>query len=1037
MSEGILKALMKLFAYVAFRAEDARSRRSVVENFLNQQLNHRLVSEYLSLFDNYFNEHQKKLEDKNRFHKRHSAGSVKILKIAYTVNEELTHYQKVIVLIQLIEFLNSGIGINNIEKEVINTVASTFNIDEEETILIYNFVLSLKSHKIPGSNKVLIIDGKEKNKHPRCKHLYRHNLKGTIAILHIESANLFIFRFDTSLDLFMNGQLIPGIRINVLRPGSALRNKLIKPIYYSDVLGQFTSDKIATPILFEVDDVTYHFNKKSIGLHNTSFTSESGKLVGIMGSSGAGKSTLINVLSGSYFPTNGAVRINGIDLHNEPERIEGLIGYVSQDDLLIEDLTVYQNLYYNAKLCFGNLTEYNIKKKVINLLKSLGLYEIREMKVGSPLNKKISGGQRKRLNIALELIREPAVLFLDEPTSGLSSKDSDNIIDLLKELAIKGKLVFVVIHQPSSDIFKMFNQLLVLDEGGYLIYNGDPVESIQYFKSCINHANWEESECPHCGNVNAEQILNIIGAQVVDEYGNLTPSRKLDPFDWHQRFKKYYNERLKPAAHNEYENLLPKITFKVPDRFNQFLIFLKRDLISKFTNNQYLMINFLETPVLALLLSYIIRYYNVDSNNTAGYIFAKNPNLTIYIIMAVIIAIFVGLTVSAEEIINDRKILKRESFLNLSRLSYLFSKVAILVGLSALQSFLFVLVGNAIIGIKGMFFEYWLILFSSSVFANMLGLNISDSFRKTVNIYIIIPFLIIPQLILSGIFISFDRFNPDISSPNEIPWYGEMITTRWAFEALAVNQFINNDYEKHFYVYDKVKSQARFKKEYWLPAMSNKLEKALKLFESKNDPEHLSYILSLLQTEFRKNITGAVDINNFFNLNTYKQDFGRKVYYKTKEYLNALKKYYRELYNTSDRLLDKEKLRLTRTPELREQFIKMKNDYSNEDLERFLRNKNNFFSSKIIEYNGQFYQKVDPVFRDPEHPFIKAHFFSPAKNVFNKPFDTFYVNLAVIWFFNLLLFISLNYRLLPRIINYGFFVSGSFKNKRKKNGHDN
>ena len=137
------------------------------------------------------------------------------------------------------------------------------------------------------------------------------------------------------------------------------------------------------------------------------------------------------------------------------------------------------------------------------------------------------------------------------------------------------------------------------------------------------------------------------------------------------------------------------------------------------------------------------------------------------------------------------------------------------------------------------------------------------------------------------------------------------------------------------------------------------------------------------------------------------------------------------MYNTADRLQDKEKQKLTKTPELRAQFIKLKNDYSNEALERFLRNKNNFFSSKIIEYNGQFYQKVDPVFRDPEHPFIKAHFFSPEKNIFNKPFSTFYVNLLVLWVFNLLLFISLNLRLLPRVLNYGFFVSSTINRKRK------
>ncbi len=1031
MSEGILKALMKLFALVSSPSSEAKSRRSIVESFLHQQLNYQIVNEYLNLFDEYFAEQKEKSHEKE-IHKHTSVSSVKVLKIALKINEEFTYYQKIFVLIKLIEFLNSGIGISKQEKEFIDTVASTFNIVERETELIYEFITGTGTDSEPESNKVLIVDENPENSYLPCKHIHRSNLKGKISFLNIESANLFIFRFDSHLDLLMNGQLISGDRIHILRPGSTLRNKRINSIYYSDILVQFTSDKISTPVIFDVENVTYNFNKNSIGLHNTTFTAESGKLVGIMGASGAGKSTLINVLSGSFIPTQGTVKINEIDLHDYPEKLEGLIGYVSQDDLLIEDLTVAQNLYYNAKLCFGNLTEFQIKKKVFNLLKSLGLHDIKEMKVGSPLNKKISGGQRKRLNIALELIREPAVLFLDEPTSGLSSKDSDNIIDLLKELTIKGKLVFVVIHQPSSDIFKMFNQLLVLDEGGYLIYNGDPVESIQYFKSCINHANREESECPNCGNVNAEQILNIVGGQVVDEYGSVTSTRKLEAAEWHQRFKVWHKQKLISQEDRVIAPELPKISFKIPGKIKQFIIFLKRDILAKLTNNQYLLINLLETPILALLLSYIIRYYNVDSNNSTGYIFSKNPNLTIYIIMAVIIAIFVGLTVSAEEIINDRKIRKREAFLNLSRASYLFSKVAILVGLSAIQSFLFVIIGNSIIGIKGMYFHYWLILFSSSVFANMLGLNISDTFRKTVNIYITIPFLVIPQLILSGIFISFDRFNPDISSPNKIPWYGEMITSRWAFEALATYQFINNDYEKHFYIYDQIKSQASFKKEYWIPTLKNKLEKAKKLYQSKQDPKQLDYTLSLLQSELRKHQVSGVDIDQYFNINKFKINFNEELYGATNLYITKLKKYYRALYNTADKLQDKEKLELTKTPELKEKFITMRNNNTNEDLERFLRNKNSFFSDKIIEYDGQLWQKTDPIFQDPEHSFITAHFFSPVKNVFSRPVSTYWVNTFVIWMMNIVLFISLQYRLLPRLFNFGFFVSSTIKTKRKK-----
>src|SRR5690606_33085618 len=155
-----------------------------------------------------------------------------------------------------------------------------------------------------------------------------------------------------------------------------------------------------------------------------------GSLAGIIGDSGAGKRTLLNLLTGILRPQSGSITINGVDIHNTPQRLEGLIGYAPQDDLLIEDLTPYQTLYHHATLCFDHISKPNIKRKVLSLLRALGLYEIRDMKVGNPLNKKISGGQRKRLNIALELIREPAVMFMDEPTSGLSSRDSENIMDL-------------------------------------------------------------------------------------------------------------------------------------------------------------------------------------------------------------------------------------------------------------------------------------------------------------------------------------------------------------------------------------------------------------------------------------------------------------------------------------------------------------------------------------------------------------------------------------------------------------------------------
>src|SRR5512133_3797294 len=287
---------------------------------------------------------------------------------------------------------------------------------------------------------------------------------------------------------------------------------------------QFMKEEFrASRVVYEVNNLEYRFKNGKVGIHHMTFKEESGRMVGIMGASGAGKSTLLGVLNGTNSPYDGEVLINGVSIHNDKDKVKGLIGYVSQDDLLIEELTVFENLFYNAKLCFDNLSESEIITRVDSVLKNLGLYEIRDIQVGSPLNKKISGGQRKRLNISLELIREPAIMFLVEPTSGLSSRGSDNILALLQELALKGKLLFVVIHQPSSDIFKMFDRLIILDTGGHLIYNGNPIESIMYFKSRIHHAAWNESECHSCGNVNPEQIFNIVESRVLNEYGQETP----------------------------------------------------------------------------------------------------------------------------------------------------------------------------------------------------------------------------------------------------------------------------------------------------------------------------------------------------------------------------------------------------------------------------------------------------------------------------------------------------------------------------------
>jgi ABC transport system ATP-binding/permease protein len=1013
MSEQILKALMELFAIIA-RPKNNEStgmdRRPVVESFLRRQLNEDLVGNYLYVYDDFFEKHLSLI---NRSGKRRiGPDSVKVLRICDEINHELTQKQKLIVLINLFEFVNSdNLEISDQEFEFIETVSDSFYINRSEHDDIRDYTIA-SNELIPESENILFI-GEELDGLKETKYLPSQQLKGQLRILHVRSATMYFLRYLGNNELYLNGQLLQSDKIYVFNTGSSIRNHTIKPIYYSDVVSLFHAEGRETEIMFEAKEISYKFKNGTIGLHPMNFYERSGRLVGIMGASGAGKSTLLHLLNGTNKPETGKITINGINIHEEKKHIEGLIGFVSQDDLLIEELSVYQNLYYNAKLCFSNYSETELEETVEKMLNSLGLYEIKDIEVGSPLNKKISGGQRKRLNIALELIREPAVLFLDEPTSGLSSRDSENIMDLLKELSLKGKLVFVVIHQPSSDIFKMFDKLLILDTGGYLIYDGDPIDSILYFKSQIHHANYNESECRVCGNVNPEQLFNIVESNVLDEYGNLTNNRKKSSKQW---YNLYLDERDKKDSAPHTEKELPKISFKIPNKLKQFSIFLTRDVLSKLSNSQYLIINLLEAPVLAFVLAFIIKYYNVSETNELGYTFYGNSNIPVYIFMSVIISFFMGLTVSSEEIIKDRKILKREAFLNLSWSSYLLSKIGVLIILSAIQAFAFVIVGNSILEIKGMYLHYWIILFSCWVSANLIGLVISDSFNTVVTIYILIPFLVIPQIILSGVIVKYEKLNPKISSPNKIPIYGEIMTARWGYEALAVHQFTANEYMKLFYQDNKLMSICDYKKYYWVKNLENKVDYISKYYDDPEKSKKVESYISLLYNEINEELkaTEKIKFNHIKDLET--GNITDELLNELDTYLKTVNRAYIRVYNQVNDKKDKLIRSFQSTPEDKEKFNELKRRYHNEKLAEFV--KNSTEQDKIVEYKGKLIQKASPIYLNPESSMIKAHFYAPNKMIFGRYMSTFWVNTIVIWLMSIFFYITLYFRGLRKLLTF-------------------
>jgi len=887
---------------------------------------------------------------------------------------------------------------------------------EDEYKLNENFVFENDYRNYIDSPHLLLIGDKiDKSPNSQIKLLKHPGMLGSVAIIQVKSVDMYFIKYHGNDSVFLNGLPIFGHTIHLFPYGSSLKLSHGSPIYYSDIVSHFLLDSSIQNISFNARNLEYRFPGGSIGLQDVFISEGPGKLIGIMGSSGAGKTTLLNVLAGLEKPSKGEILINGINI-NDPEeakKIEGMIGYVAQDDILFEELTVYQNLYYNAKLCFGNLNEEEINKKVIQVLKDLGLYEIRDIKVGNVLNKKISGGQRKRLNIALELIREPSILFLDEPTSGLSSRDSENVMDLLKELTLKGKLIFVVIHQPSSDIFKMFDKLIIMDVGGYQIFYGNPIEAVVYFKQKTNQINAEIGQCKECGNVNPESIFNAIEARVVDDYGNFTEKRKVSPEVWYS----YFLELPKTFVEDVKE--IPQKLLIIPSKYKQLKVFITRDLLSKISNVQYLFINLLEAPVLAFILSFIIRY--VENANEV-YHFSQNENIPAYLFMSIIVALFMGLTVSAEEIIRDAKILKRETFLNLSRLSYINSKIIILFGLSAIQTLSYVIIGNAILDIKDMNLRYWLVLFSCACFANVLGLNISASFNSAVTIYIIIPLLLIPQMILSGAIFSFDKLNKVISSKDKVPVIADIMASRWAFEALAVSQYRDNRLRSKFFQIEQQESEANYKHVYWGAFLLNKIEEVENLL-IKKDKGYEKEVLDRLILIENELINESLQNQNFkFDLTTLEsaKKFNYSAVQELENVIKKLKTYYSnrfiQLNDQKDLIISK----LVSSPELSKLYFELKRNYENEALSNLVRNVT--AKNKIIENEGRLVQKIDLIYRMPQQPDnplnYRTHLYSSVKPIFRTYIDTFYFNVGIIWLMTIFLYFTLYINLFRKAIEF-------------------
>ena len=575
----------------------------------------------------------------------------------------------------------------------------------------------------------------------------------------------------------------------------------------------------------EANEVTHRFSKGEIGLEGISFSVTRGELVCVMGASGSGKSTLLRVLAGQLQPTSGEVILNGQSLYQNLDALKQYVSYMPQQDAFDEHLTIGENLLFAAAIRAPHLSRRDRSRRLDAKLVELGLGERRDAVVGSPERKLLSGGERKRLNIGLDMFGMSDVYLFDEPTSGLSSKDSEHVMEIIRGLA-HNKIVIVTIHQPSSKIFQMFHKAILLDKGGRLVFFGTPSDMLRYFAEAEHQHQFgaELGACPSCGTTRPEFIFDVLETPLRDlsgdiiyeenSRGQLVASRRYSPDFWRDKYEafrliqdvKQVSLRQEPAAPLPVPPVQRKrLPLRWHDEWTQFRTLLRRSFISKLRNRANLVITIGVSPILALLIATILRY---SENGT--YDFASAYHIPTFLFLGLIVAMFLGLTNSADDIIRDRPVLQRERNIKVRLSYYVISKMLTLGVFALVQCILFVLIGNSLLQIRGMFWIDLGIMFMTAMSGVALGLLISSLVADPKTAANIVPLILIPQIIMGGALIKYEDMNRNLAllyslshwltehpetdktikseSKLQVPFVCQFIAMRWSYEEMIVAQ---------------------------------------------------------------------------------------------------------------------------------------------------------------------------------------------------------------------------------------------------------
>lgn len=482
--------------------------------------------------------------------------------------------------------------------------------------------------------------------------------------------------------------------------------------------------------------VYYGGNRKLID--DISLNISPGQFVGLIGDSGAGKTTLMYLLCGINRPSGGDVKINGESIIVHPELFKGQFGYVPQDDILHRELKIIESLEFTGKLRLGHKFDRSeISEKAHDVIKKLNLKGKEDVIIGSPEKKGASGGQRKRVNLGLELMTDPGFLVLDEPTSGLDPLSDREVMQILRKSADNGQTVLLTTHNISVTNFKFLTHVIVLAQEGKLAYYGPASEACDYF-----------------GVDDPVYIFDALKRKTPNEWKNVyRKSKYFLNFSFNDAKPKSYTSMRVPALNTDF--------------FNQMFTLVTRYFTVTVRDYERLALMLFIAPAIAFLVNMLFE--------------GEAAELKALFIL-VISTVWLGCSNAVREIVNERSIFKRERMVNLSIPAYLTSKMVVLLIFSFYQT-------TCLVGITSLNFSYsngfglFLILFYTSFIATMLGLLISAISRTEAFALTVLPLVLIPMVIFAGLVEYFGQMQ------DAVQWFSGLWLSRWTYELSMITSY--------------------------------------------------------------------------------------------------------------------------------------------------------------------------------------------------------------------------------------------------------